>query len=314
MRRRELDSAMRELAEKQHSVVSRRQALDLGATRENLAARLSSPEWEPMTTRVLRLSGSVPTPEQRYMAAVLDAGGGAVLSHEAAAALWGLPGFPPTKPVVTRRRGATSRPIGLGRVCEVDSLAPEHATIAVGIPVATVARTLFDLAGILHPGRSERALDNALGRHLTTLYAVRVVVEDLAKRGRPGSTLMRRLMEERGDGYVAPESGLEARYLSLLRSAGLPLPELQRDLGGDAWVGRVDGLFPEFRLIVEIDSAIHHTTKLDRQADAARDQALRAAGYRVLRITDAQIWYRPDQVVSATRAALAAAATRRNAA
>lgn len=310
----DLDVALREIAEQQHGVLARWQARAAGADRRMLRARLATPGWEAVTDQVLRLVVSAPTPRQGYMAAVLDAGEGAVLSHHAAAALWQLPGFPLGEPIVTRIRAGTRRAISVWRIHEVRHLPGGHATRVEAIPVTTVARTLFDLAGAVHPGRAERALDNALGRRLTTLHSVRAVVHDLAKRGRRGSTLMRQLLEERGDGYVAPESGLEARYLALLRSAGMPLPELQKNLGDATWVGRVDGLFSEYNVVVEIDSAVHHTSKLDRESDAARDRALRSAGYEVIRITDTQIWYRPEQVVSATRAALAAAATRRSAA
>lgn len=60
--------------------------------------------------------------------------------------------------------------------------------------MTTVARTLFDLAGALHPGRTERALDNALSRHLLTLEAVRETTIELRQHGRSGSSLMRRLL------------------------------------------------------------------------------------------------------------------------
>ena len=45
---------------------------------------------------------------------------------------------------------------------------------------------------------------------------------------------MRRLLDERAEGYVAPESGLEARFLSIVRAAGLPEPLVMRSSGGVA--------------------------------------------------------------------------------
>ncbi|MDQ3640247.1 MAG: endonuclease domain-containing protein, partial [Actinomycetota bacterium] len=102
---------------------------------------------------------------------------------------------------------------------------------------------------------------------------------------------------DRVEGYVAPESGLEARFLSIVQAAGLPLPVRQRDLGGEEWVGRVDFLYPEERLVVEIDSARHHTTLSDEAADTDRDRALHEAGYRVVRIGEQLVWHRPQEVV-----------------
>jgi len=166
-----------------------------------------------------------------------------------------------------------------------------------GVPVTTVARTIVDLAGVLHPGRTERAFDNALARGLTTVVAVREVATELCASGRGGSALMHRLLDERADGYVAPESGLEARFLSIVRAAGLPEPLRQRDLGGQEWVGRVDFLYPDKRLVVEIDSDLHHSTLLDETADSTRDRALREAGYRVVRIGEQLVWHQPQEVM-----------------
>lgn len=48
----------------------------------------------------------------------------------------------------------------------------------------------------------------------------------------------------------------------------MELPDRQVDLGVDAWQARVDFLYRLLRLVVEIDSARHHSAKLDREADA----------------------------------------------
>ena len=288
-----LDDALRKLAERQHGVVGVAQAHGLGASRAELRRRRASPDWDAPTPRVLRLTGSPKTYRQRCMIGVLDAGPGACLSHRAAAALWRLPGFPPGPVEVSRVRGTTRRPGSH----EVRLLPEGHRCIVHCVPVTTVARTIVDLASVLNPGRTERALDNALARGLTTVVAVREVAAELCARGRRGSALMRRLLDERADGYVAPESGLEARFLSIVRAAGLPEPLRQRDLGGQEWVGRVDFLYPDKRLVVEIDSDLHHSTLLDETADARRDGALREAGYRVVRIGEQLVWHRPQEVV-----------------
>lgn len=298
-----LDVALRELAESQHGAVGRAQARRLGSAAA-VRRRLAGTDWWALTDRVLILVGSCDTYERRAMAAVLDAGRGSVVSHLAAAALWGFPGFAEDSMEVSRPRGGTRRPSKLALVHEPSRLLSDHCGVIRGVPVTTPARTVFDLAAAVHPLRAERALDNALGRSLTTPKSLAAVVHDLAERGRPGSALMLRLMAEREGSYVPPESGLEARFFSLLRSAGLPLPERQCDVGGRDWVGRCDYLFRPFRLIAEIDSGIHHSTKLDREADARRDRELEAAGYRVLRFSDHDIWQNPALVIAVMRTAL----------
>ncbi|MGI9023758.1 MAG: DUF559 domain-containing protein [Acidimicrobiales bacterium] len=258
---------------------------------------------------MLRLQGSVATFEQRCIAAAFDAGPQVVVSHHSAARLWRLPGFVDEQVHLSRaRQGGTHRATGLGVLHAPRSLPALHITTTSGVPVTTVARTLFDMAGVIHAGRLERALDNALARRFTTIAAVRRVTGELAKRGRAGSTVMRTLLAERGAAYVAPESGLEARFLALLRASGLPDPVRQHNVGGDRWVGRVDFAYPEARLLIEVDSAVYHTTKLDREADRRRDAALADAGYRVVRITDDQVWFRPREAVATVRSALSAAA------
>jgi len=250
----------------------------------------------------------MPTFEQRCMAAALDAGSHAAVSHHAAARLWRFPGFAEDEIHVSRLRGASRHRTGLSLVHGPEMLPPSHVGVCNAVPVTTVARTLFDLAGTLHPGRLERAVDNALSRRFTTIGALRAVTVELAEHGRSGSTLMRHLLAERTTGYVAPESGLEARFLWLLRSGGLPEPVRQLDVGGVRWVGRVDFAYPDARLLIEIDSAVHHSAKLDRQADHRRDAELADAGFRVVRITDDQVWFRPREVVAFVRSVLSGTA------
>lgn len=295
----DLDVAMRALAASQHGLVSRPQARVMGATRQHLRRRVASGDWAEVSTKVLRLVGSVRTFRQRCMAAALDAGPRAYVSHEAAAALWELPGFTRGQLSVVRAKGRSSRPTHLARLHQSCSLPPAHLTVVHGIPVTTVARTVFNLAGVLHPGRTERALDNALARRLTDLAALHAVVDDLAEHGRAGSAVMRRLLTERSDGYRAPESGLEASFEAILEAAGAAVPARQVDVGGERWLGRADYL--DGNRVIEVDSDLHHTSASDRRADARRDEAMRAAGFEVIRIREHQLRHRPEEVVAAVR-------------
>lgn len=298
---------MRAVVERQHGVMTRAQAHRLGASSDALRSRLRSPGWVAVSSRVIKLAGSPPTFPQWCMAAALDAGRGAAVSHVAAAALWGLPGFGTEHLHVSRPRETTSRTSRLATVHEPRLLPDRHRTLLEGIPVTTVARTVFDLAGCLHPLRTERALDNALSRKLVDLERIRAVAIELLEHGRPGSALMRQLLSDRGAGYIPPASGLEARFFALLVEAGMELPDRQIEVGGEAWTGRVDFLYRRARLVIEIDSDVHHTAKLDVESDCRRDVALSAGGFGVLRITEAQVWQRPHEAVALVRAALRAA-------
>lgn len=295
---------LRKLAEEQHGVVSRAQCRAVGARMENLFER---GDWVSLSPRVIRLAGAPRTAQSEMAAAVLDAGPGAAASHRTAATLWGLPGFDAGRPEVLRPHAADRHRPTLGRLHRTRSLPPHHVTTVDGIPVTTVARTLFDLAAVLHPARTERTLDNALATSPALLPVLHRMLSELAERGRTGIGVMRQLLVDRLAGYVPPASGLEARLIYLLDEAGIATRR-QVDLGGDGWIGRVDLVVVGTNLVIEADSARFHTSRLDRERDERRDADLRAAGYDVLRVTEEEVWYRPTDVVRRVRAALRTAA------
>lgn len=69
----------------------------------------------------------------------------------------------------------------------------------------------------------------------------------------------------------------------------------------------VDFLAVGARLVVEVDGAYHAAAAL-RRADARRDRRLCRAGYRVLRLTAAEVLGQPAQAAARVVAALAARA------
>jgi hypothetical protein len=235
---------------------------------------------------------------------VATVGPTAAASHRAAAQLYGVPGFTDNWIELTARRGARS-PYRTAKLHT--SLLPAHHSKPVrGITSTSVARTLFDLAGTLQPGRTERALDHCLVRNLVTVEAAWRMVHEMA--GRRGANLIRRLLEARGEGYVAPMSELERMFLEIVVAANLEMPERELNIGdADGWIGRVEFVYPRARLLIEIDGRLYHTALLDRQHDRDRDNRLMAAGWRVLRIDYEMLSQRPHEVAALVRAALRAA-------
>jgi Transcriptional regulator, AbiEi antitoxin len=304
-----MEQALRRLAERQHGVVSRTQASRLGIDRRGLRRRVAAGTWVLVTPRVFRLTGVRPTFEQRCMAAVLDSGEGSLIARASAATLWQLPGVRAERIDVLRLRGAPGSATQLARTHQTKLLPAHHHDVRVRIPVTSVARTLFDLTTVWSGPRLERALDAALANKIVTAAELHQMLHELTTQGRDGLTIMRHLLEWRGPGYVPPASGIEARFFAILDAAGVPVPTLQVDVGGERWIGRVDFAYLDVGLLIEIDSDLYHTTRLDRLADLDRDLALRAAGFRrVLRIGEAMIWDQPDRVVAVVLAARAEAA------
>ena len=297
-----------ELAATQHSVIGREQALALDMTPGQINARVRRGRLEIAGRSVYRVPGSVPTWEQRLMAAVLATGCGAVASRRSAAALWRPPGFWPGPIEVTQGRGPSARNPGMG--LHDSTFLPTHQMRFVdNIPCTSPERTLLDLCGYVHPQRAERALDNALAMDLTTVHALGLMRAETGRRGRPGTALVRLLPAVRTADYVPPASELEALLQAVLEAAGVELPDRQEWIGSTrAPVGRVDFVYREQGIVIEADSRRYHSAWLDVEADHRRDLLLAAAGWRIIRVNWHQLIKEPELFVAAVRASLQRAA------
>lgn len=299
------DRRLRVVSERQLGLITTADINAVQLSRTAVLEREERGELERVWRGVYRYTGYRSTHLQQLMAAVLFNGPGAVASHRSAAHLWGLPGFRGDAVLeLSKPRGRNQRRRG---VIEHGSLwlPPHHRTMREDIPVTTAARTIFDLAGTVHPKRAERAMENALSQGLVTQRSLQQVFDDLARRGRRGTVLMRELLEARGEGYVASNSELEALGRRVISQAGLPSPGVERNLGdAQEWMGRVDLVYLESKLVIELDSRRHHTALLDRRADRTRDNKLMADGWRVLRFTWDDLVERPQEVATQIRRAL----------
>jgi very-short-patch-repair endonuclease len=280
----DIDAAAAALAETQYGVFSHHQAEDLGASRTFIRRRLGSGRWLALSALVIRMAGAPFTWYSRVMAGILDAGPGAAASHRTAAHIHGLPGFKANRVEVSRQpnSSSTSR---LALVHRSRWFPPWHMIVKNGIPVTTMARTLFDLAGVVSRPRLERALDNAITMKLVTIDSLDSMLDELAERGRTGVAVMRRLLAARGQGYIAPASELEAKFIRFLKAYGLPDAVRQLNAGGDDWVARVDFAYPGLKILIELDGRLHHTALLDSNRDRRRRARLTAQGWSVISIT-----------------------------
>lgn len=291
-----LDDELRCLAEQQHALVTRRQARELGASTAAIAHRLSGPDWDAPTARILRLVGAPRTTLQQLMTASLDSDG--PISVRSAAYLWRLPGFGFGPVIVSRQKDRGRLPSSIASVHRVRYLPATHVTERHAIPVTTLPRTLFDLAASIHPGRLERLIETVIGRSPSLLNALHHTLDELGASGRDGVAAMRAALANRLIGYVPTESGLEARFARILADAGEPPLERQVDLGGHEWIGRVDFLDRLLGIIFEIDSDLHHSTPMDKAQDRRRDEALKVAGFNeVVRIDESVVWRQPDETL-----------------
>ena len=92
-------------------------------------------------------------------------------------------------------------------------------------------------------------------------------------------------------------SELERRFLALCRRHRLPSPEVNARLGPY----EVDFLWRDHALVVETDGFRYHGNRAAFESDRARDAALQALGFRVLRFTYVQVLERPREVIDRVR-------------
>jgi Transcriptional regulator, AbiEi antitoxin len=263
---RTVEEKLARIARSGHGVVTRLQLLRAGVSRREIESRLRSGSLLREHPGVYRVGHRAPSMEATYLAAVLAAGEGAVLSGLAAAHLWGLLRGPaPPAAVIT----ATERRIEGVRTQRSRNFDRSDATVCRGIPVTTVARTIVDVAGELPEPELARACHEAGIRYGLTPNAV---VQVLDRRPRsPGARKLRRVTE----GTVPVTlSTLESRFLKLVRAQGLPLPVTNRPAGGR----RVDCRWPEHRLTVELDSYRFHNSRYAWEQDRRREREARARG------------------------------------
>jgi very-short-patch-repair endonuclease len=180
-------------------------------------------------------------------------------------------------------------------------LDPSDITSISGLPVTTPERTAFDLGRRAGRRSAVVALDAMLHAEMLDLGAV----ADLARQRHwwPGIGRLHRAIRL-ADGRS--ESPMETILRLLLLEAGLPAAEPQfevRDSRGRL-VGRVDLAWPLVRLAVEYEGD-HHRDREQFRRDIGRVNALRMAGWAVLRLTADDVLRRPEKTVALVAAELA---------
>jgi very-short-patch-repair endonuclease len=275
------------LAGRQHGVVSRRQLLAIGLDSDAITHRLQRGRLHRTQWRGVYAVGRPQLSSHGlWMAAVLGCGTGATLSHDSAAALWGIRADRQRPIDVSVPSGRFPRRTGI--VIHRRALRPNEVTARSRIPVTTPVRTLIDLAGRLDREELEQAVNGADKLDLVNPDALRAALERVT--GQRGVGGLRNLLDR--PTFSVTDSRLEQRFLAIARRAGLPTPLTQ------SWVNgfRVDFWWPDLRLVVETDGLRYHRTAAEQTADRRRDQAHTAAGLTALRFSHAQVTFDAEQV------------------
>jgi very-short-patch-repair endonuclease len=264
------DRAIAALAAHQHGVVTTAQLLDAGVGRRAIARRADRGWLVPLHRGVYQV-GPVPGRYGREMGAVLACGERAVLSHQTAAAVWGItPSYYGDVHITVEGQARRAR-AGV-RIHRALSL---NAAVKDGLPLTDPARTLRDLARTLPASELERAKEQA---HILGLVI-------------PGGA------DETG----FTRSKAERRLRALCKAADLPPPRMNARVAG--W--EVDAYWHAQRLVVEVDGWGYHSSRQAFERDRRKDAALQTAGYRVIRITWRRLTTQPYSLTAQLGALLA---------
>jgi predicted transcriptional regulator of viral defense system len=208
------------------------------------------------------------------MAAVLAAGGGAVLSHLAAAVHWRIWRRHVMRIDVTVP--GQRRPRAGFEIHRCRNLDRRDTTIYQGIPITTPARTLVDLADTLTTHQLANVIHEAAFRNRFDEHKTRAAMQ--RAQGKPLSTLHAAL-QAHAQGSAGTRSELEDRFLATWTG---PEPKVNTKVHGI----EVDFHWPDQDLVVEIDGPGHERPPTKAQ-DERRDGQLQEHGIKVVRIPSA---------------------------
>lgn len=289
-------------ASPQFGLINRAQTLACGMTPKAIDRRLASGRWLLFLPTVYRINGSPPSWEQDAWGACLWAEDGASLSHAAAGRAWEFNGFASAPVEISTVKAKRNIHLPF-RVHRVSPALRNEIELASRIPTTSVRRTILDLSGVRHP-RSERVLDQAIARDLTSLGQMWMLYEEEWTRGRRGIAILRSFLEWRTPGNGPDDTELEFLLDDIIREFGLPEPRRQ------FWITltnddiRVDFCYPGERLVIEADSYAFHGDRSSFESDRERDAELQLLGWRVLRFTWAQLKWRREWVAAVIRSHL----------
>jgi len=280
----------------QYGLLSRRQAREVGLSPTQIEGLLARGSWVRVLPSVYRAAAAPESWPQPLMAAFLWAKGKAVISRQAAAALWEFENYWRTR-VELSGLSKLSPPPGVV-YHRVTRLAAADLTIRRGIRVTSVARTLVDLAAVVTPRTLERTLDEGLRRQMVTLKALRHCIERNGRRGRGGIAHLEALMAERYQQH-APDSPLETDVAALVRESGL-LPGVKRHLvvEGDQVIAEVDLAWPQEKVAVQVHGSSFHRQPRTWENDQHVENQLQLHGWLVVKITARMLAEAPEEAVA----------------
>jgi len=281
------------LIQRQHGLITRRQAIEHGLSDKALRHRVGA-RWQRLLPGVYAaFSGPVPD-DVGLHAALLFAGPDAQLHSVTAAVRYRiryLPKDPQTHILVPHEQHTSDRP---GLVVHRTHRMPRPVTVN-GLRCAPAARAVIDLSRGLTSLRDVRAI---LADTVQRRYArIEQLELELAHGHSAGSALPRRAVADLVAGCrSAPEC--ELRDL-VSNSKVLPEPRWNAPVRlGGRLLGIADAWWPEALMAAEVNSREHHFAEADWEATMQRQAGFAAHGILVVPVSPARLRSAPGAVLA----------------
>lgn len=298
---------MNHLFSQQFGMISARQLIEKGCSERTIRRMASEGALQTVLPGVFR-SPSWPMGREQLMVAGCLRNSAAALAFTTAGQIHGLRKMFDDRVHLLVPHGSSPDLPGLvvHRCRKID---PEDIVpLGNGMRVTSVARTLFDVGGVIGHRRVVSALENALDRKLVNMDAMSEVTLRLFHRRRPGSREIRSALMARSDWTSALQSDLEVRVLAAIRRAGLPMPVVQYELFfEDGHIVRFDFAWPHIRVALEVDHSFWHVGSEESRKDKQRDRKVATLSWQTLRITEDDVSVGLDGVMLDLAAVIRAA-------
>jgi hypothetical protein len=260
-----------------HRQITREQLVALGLSDQAIARR----EWLCRVHQGVHSVGGPPRTGLEHAAAALLAGGaGAGLCHDSAMCLhrmwtrWELP-IHVAVPGDRRRNGI--------KIHRLHNLTEPDLVKRHGLKVTSPARTLLDMATRMTEKALARRVNEARRAGIVTLEDIADVVNRCPYH--PGAKRLTPLLQLEGG---PTRSEWEDAFPAFCSKYGLPVPVMSTRVAGY----EADALWPQQRIVIELDSWEFHKDREQFESDRDRDVDRLVAGHVTVRVTWERIEHR----------------------
>ncbi|MCC7077014.1 MAG: DUF559 domain-containing protein [Acidimicrobiia bacterium] len=282
------------LALRQHGIILVEQLVLLGVPRRTIRTQVSTRRWREVYPGVLVSATQPMTDLAKCTAATLMLRPDGALAQHSALALRGLTSFPSQTHVVTQhaRRYRLPRDFVVHRTRDF----PESDVCVLrGMRTTTVERALIDAAPTCTHTHLTLLIDESIRRGAATADRLLERALELKKFGRRGPKEVIEIAATRPASAPDARSPFEILAARALEEWALPRPEFNARVVTPQRTYECDVVWRQERVILECDSRIHDLED-QRQFDQLKDENLRTAGFRVIRVRLTHFTRRPREL------------------